>query len=153
MKTTTMLNEITSSPEETFALGAKIANLVLENADMPRLIALCGDLGAGKTEFTRGFCSVAAPSSPVRSPTYAIVNEYRSGSVPVFHFDVYRITDPDDLYSVGFYDYLDRGICLVEWFDNISDCVDGKLLRVTIEKTSSPALRRVEICEVDTENN
>ena len=111
----------TVSVEETEAFGALVASYLLQNENEPRYIALRGDLGVGKTAFIRGFASVATPGAAVRSPTYALVNEYRAAnaSLPLFHFDMYRISDEDDLYSIGYYDYLDRGICLVEWSENI----------------------------------
>lgn len=131
-----LFTELTSSPADTRTVGARLAAALASDASLPRFIALDGDLGAGKTEFVRGFASVAAPGSAVRSPTYTLVNEYRaSGMAPVFHFDVYRITDDDDLYSTGFYDYLDRGICLVEWCELIPYAVPDDYISVMIEKT------------------
>ena len=100
-----------------------------------KVIAMFGDLGAGKTAFTRGFASVISPGSAVRSPTFTIVNEYRSGKTPVFHFDMYRIGDEDELYSIGFYDYTDKGgICLTEWSENIEYALPERYIRVEIVK-------------------
>lgn len=131
-----LLNELTSSPAGTCAVGARLAEALLGDESLPRFIALDGDLGAGKTEFVRGFASVAAPGSAVRSPTYTLVNEYRArGMASVFHFDVYRITDDNDLYSTGFYDYPDRGICLVEWCELIPYAIPDDYISVVIEKT------------------
>ncbi len=125
---------LTDTTEETEALGATLARKMLENTTMPRFIALDGDLGAGKTAFTRGFCSVTCPGAAVRSPTYALVNEYR-GHPNVFHFDVYRITDDDDLYSTGFYDYPERGgIIICEWAVNIPFALPERYIAVLIEK-------------------
>ncbi len=98
----------------TEAIGAALGSAVKETG-AAAFVALKGDLGAGKTAFTRGFASVLSPGSIVRSPTYAIVNEYKKGSLPLYHFDLYRIEDEDDLYSIGFFDYVDSGICIVEW--------------------------------------
>ena len=79
-----------------------------------------------------------APRAGVRSPTFALVNEYRAKPLSVFHFDMYRIADEDDLVSIGFYDYLDRpGICLVEWSENIPESLPDDYIRVTIEKDNS----------------
>jgi tRNA threonylcarbamoyladenosine biosynthesis protein TsaE len=100
-------------------------------------VALEGDLGVGKTVFVRGLVSVLVPGSAVRSPTFALVNEYRKKDtrIPVYHFDVYRINDEDDLYSTGFYDYLDgNAVCLVEWSENIRYAFPKKYLTVRIEK-------------------
>ena len=128
----------TLSVEETETLGAQLARALLSDATLPRYIALRGDLGVGKTAFVRGFTSAIAPAALVRSPTFALVNEYhppRTARLPsVFHFDMYRITSEDDLYSIGYDDYLDRGICLVEWSENIPYALPEDYLRVTIEK-------------------
>ncbi len=129
----------TSSADETEKVGVELAELMLCDASMPRFVALEGDLGVGKTVFVRGFTSVVAPNSAVRSPTFALVNEYKNkqnGKV-VYHFDVYRIADEDDLYSIGFYDYIDRGICLVEWSENIRYAFPKKYLTVRIEKDNA----------------
>ena len=126
----------TESVEQTEAFGARLAQRMLDEPSLPRYIALAGDLGVGKTAFVRGFASVIAPGAPVRSPTFALVNEYRTDRrmPPVFHFDMYRITSEDDLYSIGYDDYLDRGICLVEWSENIPYGMPDEFLRGLIEK-------------------
>ena len=139
---------ITSETAQTEAAGADLARLMLSDTTLPRFVALYGDLGVGKTAFVRGFASVIAPSSAVRSPTFALVNEYRGTSLSLFHFDMYRIEDEDDLYSIGFYDYLDRrGICLVEWSERIPYALPDEWIRVTIEKNdpSKPDSRRITI--------
>ena len=126
----------THSPEETERIGAEIAQMMLDDASLPRFVALEGDLGVGKTAFVRGFASVATPGSAVRSPTFALVNEYKNkqSGRSVYHFDVYRIEDEDDLYSIGFYDYIDKGVCLVEWSENIRYAFPKEYLTVRIEK-------------------
>lgn len=134
---------ITSSPQETEEMGKELAKAMAEDETLPSFVAFCGDLGVGKTAFTRGFVSVLSPSSAVRSPTFALVNEYRGGKTPIFHFDMYRIEDEDDLYSIGFYDYLECGICLVEWSENIPFALPDKYLRVSIEKTDAQADERI----------
>ena len=133
------------APEETSAAGVKLANILLNDSSLPKFIALRGDLGAGKTEFTRGFASVASPGSSVKSPTYALVNEYKKGKIPVFHFDIYRLTDEDDLYSTGYYDYLERGICLVEWFENIPECLPDEYFEVIIDKINDGEARHISV--------
>ena len=138
----------TSSAEETEALGASLANRMIQEKDLPPFVALYGDLGVGKTAFVRGFASVIAPESIVRSPTFALVNEYRAKPLSLFHFDMYRIESEDDLYSIGFYDYLERrGICLVEWSEKIPFALPEEYLRVTIEKNdpSTPNSRTITI--------
>ena len=139
---------MTDGVEQTEAFGKTLARMLLHDAALPRYIALAGDLGVGKTAFVRGFASLAAPGAAVRSPTFSLVNEYRTQGkdrVPVFHFDMYRITSEDDLYSIGYDDYLDRGICLVEWSENIPYALPDVFLRVTIEKCDpcQPDLRRI----------
>ena len=128
----------TESCAQTEQFGAALARAYLQGAPLPPYIALRGDLGVGKTAFVRGFVSVIAPGVIVRSPTFALVNEYRPRptGTPVFHFDMYRITDEDDLYSIGYDDYLDRGICIVEWSENIPYALPDSHLILLIEKTS-----------------
>lgn len=136
----------TDITEQTEACGAELAKAVLSDPSLPRFITLDGDLGAGKTAFTRGFCSVACPGAAVRSPTYALVNEYK-GSPTVFHFDVYRIADEDDLYSTGFYDYPSQnGIILCEWAVNIPYALPEKYISVLIEKLGDDK-RKITISE------
>ena len=128
---------ITNSPEETEQVGFELARLLENDTTLPSFIALYGDLGVGKTAFVRGFTRVFSPAALVRSPTFALVNEYPTrGGRRIFHFDMYRITDEDDLYSIGYYDYLDDGsICLVEWSENIPYAIPDSHIRVDIEKT------------------
>ena len=133
------------APEETSAAGAQLAEIMLADTSLPRFVALRGDLGAGKTEFSRGFASVASPGSNVKSPTYALVNEYKKGKIPVFHFDIYRLADEDDLYSTGYFDYLERGICLVEWFENIPECLPDEYFEVIIDKINDGEARRISV--------
>ena len=138
----------TSCAEETAQLGAALAEKLTADPSLPRFVALYGDLGVGKTAFVRGFASIVSPSAQVRSPTFALVNEYRSRVLPLFHFDMYRIDSEDDLISIGFYDYLDRhGVCLVEWSEKIPYALPDDYLRVTIEKISHdrPDLRRISV--------
>ena len=127
----------TTSTSETELFGVEVAKNILGDPSLPRFIALYGDLGVGKTAFVRGFTSALAPSARVKSPTFALVNEYRGNPLSVFHFDMYRIADEDDLYSIGFYDYRDRGgVILVEWSENIPYALPEEYLSVTIEKDS-----------------
>lgn len=140
---------ITNSPEETEQVGFELARLLENDTTLPSFIALYGDLGVGKTAFVRGFSRVFSPAALVRSPTFALVNEYPTrGGRRIFHFDMYRITDEDDLYSIGYYDYLDDGsICLVEWSENIPYAIPDSHIRVDIEKTDldKPDERKISI--------
>ena len=120
---------ITQSPEETEALGQALAELLVAGD----IIAYRGDLGAGKTAFTRGLARGLGCREQVTSPTYTIVNEYLSGRLPLFHFDMYRLSSSEDLWGIGWEDYLDRGgVCAVEWSENVEDALDGAVL-VTVE--------------------
>ena len=146
----TVLKEIiTNSPEETEQVGFELAQEIEKNIALPSFLALYGDLGVGKTAFVRGFTKVFSPNALVRSPTFALVNEYPSKSGRrVFHFDMYRIADEDDLYSIGYYDYLDDGsICLVEWSENIPYAIPDEHIRVEITKTNldRPDERNIKI--------
>ena len=140
----------TASPAETERVGAELAERLLANSALPRYIALYGDLGVGKTAFIRGVAGVLCPGAAVRSPTFALVNEYR-GQLPIFHFDMYRITGEDDLYSIGYDDYLLReGVILVEWSENIPFALPDEFLRVTINKNdpTAPDSREILLEEV-----
>ena len=134
-----MLKEVlhTATAAETEAAGAALATRMLADESIPRFVALFGDLGVGKTAFVRGFTKPVAPSARVKSPTFALVNEYKGASLSVFHFDMYRIESEDDLYSIGFYDYADRdGVCLTEWSENIEYALPEAYIRVEITKNS-----------------
>ena len=131
---------ITNSPAETEAVGEALAKILTPGA----VIAYRGDLGAGKTAFTRGLARGLGYTEPVTSPTYTIVNEYLGGRLPLFHFDMYRLASSDDLWDIGWEDYLERGgICAVEWSENVADAMEDAL-NVTIEKTGEDS-RRITI--------
>ena len=120
----------THSADETQALGAKLAGL-LQPGDV---IAYFGDLGAGKTALTRGIAQGLGVTDLVTSPTYTIVNEYLTGRIPLFHFDMYRLGSSDELFDIGWEDYLLRGgVCAVEWSENVEDALQDAI-RITIEK-------------------
>ena len=121
----------TNSPAETEAVGAALAAVLKPGT----VIAYTGDLGAGKTAFTRGLARGLGCSDRVTSPTYTIVNEYLSGRMPLFHFDMYRLASSDDLFDIGWEDYLERGgVCAVEWSENVADAMENAIY-VKIEKT------------------
>lgn len=112
---------MTHSPEQTEMLAEKMAKLLLPGD----VIAYYGGLGAGKTAFTRGLAKGLGISDCVTSPTYTIVNEYLSGAMPLFHFDMYRLESADDLFDIGWEDYLSRGgVCAVEWSENVDDALE-----------------------------
>ena len=121
----------TNAPEETEAIGEFIAPQLQPGT----VIAFRGDLGAGKTAFTRGLARGLNASARVTSPTYTIVNEYLGGKMPLFHFDMYRLGSSDELFDIGWEDYLQRGgICAVEWSENVEDAMTGAVV-VEITKT------------------
>ena len=144
-----MKERITSlSTAETEAAGEALARELLAAGQRHACIALRGEMGVGKTAFVRGFAR-ALGFSAVRSPTYTVVNEYRGESTPIFHFDLYRISDEEELYAIGFDDYLGReGYILCEWSENggylfPEDCITVEICRVphnenerTITRTS-----------------
>ena len=131
---------ITNSPEETEKLGVALA----EKLTPGTVIAYRGDLGAGKTAFTRGLARGLGCAEPVTSPTYTIVNEYLGGRLPLFHFDMYRLRSSEDLWDIGWEDYLERGgVCAVEWSENVADAMEDPI-SVTIEKLGEDT-RRITI--------
>ncbi len=131
---------LTNSPEETEAVGQALGKVLKAGT----VIAYEGDLGAGKTAFTRGLARGLGAKDPVTSPTYTIVNEYLSGRLPLFHFDMYRLGSSEDLWDIGWEDYLDRGgVCAVEWSENVADALEDPI-RVRIEKTGEEE-RRITI--------
>lgn len=131
---------ITNSVEETEQLGERIASK-LKGMEV---IALFGGLGMGKTALTRGLARGLGADDVVSSPTFALVNEY-SGRVPVYHFDMYRVTSWDDLYSTGFFDYLDTGVLIIEWSENIEGALPENALRITISRGENDNQRIFDI--------
>jgi len=128
---------ITNSPAETEAIGAALGNIIKPGT----VIAYRGDLGAGKTAFTRGLAKGLGCTEIITSPTYTIVNEYLGGRIPLFHFDMYRLRSSDDLFDIGWEDYLDRGgVCAVEWSENVEDAMEDALY-ITIEKLGEDSRR------------
>ena len=120
----------TNSPAETEAIGAALGKILPPGS----VIAYRGDLGAGKTAFTRGLARGLGCTEIVTSPTYTIVNEYLGGRIPLFHFDMYRLRSSDDLFDIGWDDYLERGgVCAVEWSENVDDAMEDAVY-ITIEK-------------------
>lgn len=137
---------VSLAESQTEKIGAILGEAVL-NHGRPCYIALDGDMGAGKTAFVRGLASVLSPGSRVKSPTYTIVNEYRKGALPLFHFDLYRISDVDDeLYGIGFEDYLADGVCVAEWSSILGDALSDGALNVQILKTDEEYGRHIKIC-------
>lgn len=114
----------TNSPEQTEALGQALG----QSLKGGEIIAYTGDLGAGKTAFTRGLAKGLGITMAVTSPTYTLVNEYTGGRLELFHFDMYRLNSSDDLFDIGWDDYLLRGgVCAVEWSENVSDAMEDAI--------------------------
>ena len=122
----------TYSSEETENIAYEFALTV--NSGKCEFIAMYGDLGVGKTAFVRGLAKVFSPNARVKSPTFTIVNQYEGVNIPFYHFDVYRINDDDELYAMGFDDYVQNGICVVEWSENIPDSIPKDAYKITIER-------------------
>ncbi len=136
----------TMSPKETFELGKKIG---LE-AKAGEIICLDGDLGVGKTVFTQGFAKGLGIDEAVNSPTFTIIQEYDEGRLPLYHFDVYRIGDPEEMYEIGYEDYFyGQGVCLIEWAKLIEELIPDEAKIVLIEKDLEKGLdyRKITISD------
>lgn len=125
---------ITNSEDETRGIARQIA----ERLQADDVILFSGEMGAGKTAFTKGLAEFFGTEEEVSSPTFALVHEY-PGRIPIFHFDLYRISGFDDLYAIGFFDYLDRGgICVIEWSENVPELQNEleNVIKIDISKLS-----------------
>ena len=121
----------TKNPEETFALGQEIGR----NAKPGQVYTLTGDLGVGKTVFTQGVAAGLGITEPVNSPTFTIVQVYTQGRLPFYHFDVYRISDIDEMYEIGCEEYFyGEGVCFIEWAQLIREMIPENAVTITIEK-------------------
>ena len=133
---------VTNSEVETEALGVRLADELKAGA----VIAFTGDLGAGKTAFTRGLARGLGVGGRVTSPTFTIVNEYEGGRLPLFLFDMYRLGSSDELFDIGWEDYLNRGgVCAVEWSENVSDALEEDAISVEICRGESDNQRIITI--------
>lgn len=139
---------VTNSPEETEALGAALGRGLEAGA----VLAFTGDLGAGKTAFVRGVALGLGCHGRVTSPTFTIVNEYEGGRLPLFHFDMYRLGSSDELFEIGWEDYLARGgVCAVEWSENVADALEEPYIRVDIQRGSADSQRVITVTGGSTE--
>lgn len=119
------------SAQDTFEYGRQCGL----SAQPGQVFCLCGDLGVGKTVFTQGFAAGLGITEPVNSPTFTILQIYEEGRLPLYHFDVYRISDPEEMYETGFEDYIEgEGVCLIEWANLIEEILPGDRTLITIEK-------------------
>ena len=136
----------TNGQRETHASGFRLG----ETAKRGQVFALIGDLGVGKTIFTKGLAAGLGITEPVSSPTFTIVQIYEGGRLPFYHFDVYRISDVEEMEEIGYEDYIyGDGVSLIEWADLIADILPEHYTRITIEKDLEKGFdyRRIEICE------
>ena len=133
---------VTHSREETAALGGRLADALKTG----RVVAFTGDLGAGKTAFVSGMARALGVEERVTSPTFTIVNEYEGGRLPLFHFDMYRLGGADELFHIGWEDYLARGgVCAVEWSENVSDALEEDVISVEICRGETDSRRIITI--------
>ena len=124
----------TTSAKETFEAGYRLAQSVHPG----QIYCLNGDLGVGKTVFTQGFAKGLGIEEPINSPTFTIVQEYETGRIPLYHFDVYRLADPEELEEIGYEEYFfGEGVCLIEWPSRIAELIPEDAVRITIEKELS----------------
>ena len=136
----------TNSPEQTEQLGQRLGAVLTAGA----VVAFTGDLGAGKTAFTRGLARGLGIAGSVTSPTFTIVNEYDGGRLPLFHFDMYRLSSSDELFEIGWEDYLARGgVCAVEWSEIVDDALDEDCIRVDIRRGEDACSRHIRITGID----
>ena len=137
---------VTHSREETSALGGRLADALKTG----RVVAFTGDLGAGKTAFVSGMARALGVEERVTSPTFTIVNEYEGGRLPLFHFDMYRLGGADELFHIGWEDYLSRGgVCAVEWSENVAEAIEDGAVRVSIVRGDGDNDRIIAIEGVD----
>ncbi len=137
---------VTHSREETAALGGRLADALKTG----RVVAFTGDLGAGKTAFVSGMARALGVEERVTSPTFTIVNEYEGGRLPLFHFDMYRLGGADELFHIGWEDYLSRGgMCAVEWSENVAEAIEDGAVRVSIVRGDGDNDRIIAIEGVD----
>lgn len=119
------------SPEDTFKAGFELG----KSAKPGQIYTLFGDLGVGKTVFTKGVAEGLGIRESVSSPTFTILHEYEEGRLPLYHFDVYRITDVEEMYEIGYEDYFfGEGVCIIEWAELISDILPENIIKITINK-------------------
>lgn len=138
------MKKLVFSPEDTMKFALEIA----KNTKKGDIYCLSGDIGAGKTHFTKGFAKGLSIKEEITSPTFTIVNEYLSGRLPFFHFDVYRISSLDEFYDIGYEEYFfEKGVCLIEWAELILPIIPSNATWIKIEKdfTKGEDFRTIEI--------
>ncbi len=121
---------ISKSEEDTINFASKLASKL----QVGNIIVLSGDLGAGKTKFTQGILKYFNLENEISSPTFTIINEYTDGNIPIYHFDVYRLTDIDEFYAIGGEEYFSKGVCIIEWGELLEDILPTNYIKITINK-------------------
>lgn len=135
-----MLRIFSKNAEDTYRIGESLGKLLFPGS----IICLTGDLGAGKTAFTQGIGKGLGVKEHVISPTYTIINEYTTGRIPLYHFDVYRLGSSDEMYELGCDEYLyGDGATVLEWADSVDDVIPSERLWITIRKLESPDEREI----------
>lgn len=143
----TMIIKESNSCDETFHIGCELG----KKAEAGQVFCFFGDLGVGKTTFSQGFAKGLGIDEIVNSPTFTIVKEYDGGRLPLYHFDVYRIGDPDEMEEIGYRDMVcGDGVCLIEWADIIEEILPEHYIKITIEKNLDKGTdyRKICVCEV-----
>lgn len=132
----------TNSEKETFELGKNLG----EQAKAGQIFCLNGDLGVGKTVFTQGFAKGLGIEENVNSPTFTIIQVYEEGRIPLYHFDVYRIGDPEEMYEIGYEEYFfGEGVCLIEWSKLIEELIPEEAINIEIDKNLEKGLDYIKI--------
>ena len=134
---------ITHSPQETEQFGEQLGKRLIGN----EVLALRGGMGMGKTALVRGIARGVGSKSEVSSPTFALVHEYTDGKIPLYHFDMYRVASWDDLYSTGFFDYLETGVLVIEWSENIEEALPPQTVFITLEMGERETERIIRISD------
>ncbi|MCI8477456.1 MAG: tRNA (adenosine(37)-N6)-threonylcarbamoyltransferase complex ATPase subunit type 1 TsaE [Oscillospiraceae bacterium] len=133
---------ISNSPADTERLGAALAAVLSPGT----VVTFTGGLGAGKTAFVRGMAAGLGSAERVTSPTFTLVNEYEGGRLPLFHFDLYRLGSPEELFEIGWDDYLSRGgVCAVEWSERLAGALESEFIRVDITRGPEEGQRRIRL--------
>lgn len=134
-----MKTYISNSEKDTILIAKKLAGLLRS----PDIVVLSGDLGSGKTKFTEGFLSYFGLENEISSPTFTIVNEYYANELNIYHFDVYRLSSPDEFYAIGGEQYFENGICLIEWGEQIEEVLPKEYLHITFNRDFKEDSKRI----------
>lgn len=130
---------VSNSEQETICFAKKLASKL----NIGDIIILSGDLGSGKTKFTEGILTYFGLENEISSPTFTIVNEYNTDKLPIYHFDVYRLSDIDEFYAIGGEEYFSKGICIIEWGELIEDIIPSDYIKITFSKNLENSYLRI----------